>query len=158
MSLVSTLKKYKEVLLYGASLAILLLLLRWFEFRFVVLNNSLDMYIGLTALLFMGLGIWLSQKLAKPKKEIIVIERKVPMPPQKEFVCNEAESERLGLSKRELEVLQLMSEGMSNAEIAESLFVSLNTVKTHSSKIFGKLEVKRRTQAVEMAKRLMLIP
>lgn len=151
------LSKNKEVLLYGASLALLLLLLRWFEFRFLILSHSLEIYAGLIAAVFMGLGIWLAVKLMKPKKETIVIEKEVHIPAQKEFTVNEAELERLGLSKRELEVLQLMSEGLSNAEIAERLFVSLNTVKTHTSKIFEKLEVKRRTQAVEAGKRLGVI-
>lgn len=153
----SFLSKNKEVVLYGASLAILLFLLQWFEFRFLVLSHSLEIYIGLIAAVFMGLGIWLAIKLMKPKKETIIIEKEVYIPAQKEFILNEAALERLGLSRRELEVLQLMSEGLSNAEIAERLFVSLNTVKTHSSKIFEKLEVKRRTQAVEMGKRLGVI-
>ncbi len=153
----SALIKNKEVLLYGACLALLLFLLRWFEFRFLVLSHSMDIYIGLIALVFMGLGIWLALKLAKPKKETIIIEKEVHIPAQKDFTFNEAEAERIGLSKRELEVLQLLSEGLSNAEIAERLFVSLNTIKTHTSKIFEKLEVKRRTQAVEVGKRSGLI-
>ncbi|MEL1243157.1 response regulator transcription factor [Flavobacterium sp. DGU11] len=157
MGLRSALIKNKEVILYGACLALLLFLLRWFEFRFLILSNSLEIYIGLIAVVFMGLGIWVALKLAKPKKETIVIEKEIYIPAQKEFTFNESEAERLGLSKRELEVLQLLSEGLSNAEIAERLFVSLNTIKTHTSKIFEKLEVKRRTQAVEVGKRLGLI-
>ena len=149
--------KNKEIILYGACLAALLLLLRVMEFRFLVLSHSMEVYIGLIALLFMGLGIWLALKIAKPKKETIIIEKEVLIPTPIAFTFNEAEAERLGLSKRELEVLQLLSEGLSNAEIAERLFVSLNTVKTHTSKIFEKLEVKRRTQAVEVGKRLGLI-
>ena len=66
--------------------------------------------------------------------------------------------ETLGLSKREIEVLQLMAEGNSNQEIAAHLFVSLATIKTHISNLFEKMEVKRRTQAIEKAKRLALIP
>jgi ATP/maltotriose-dependent transcriptional regulator MalT len=71
---------------------------------------------------------------------------------------NQKELQNLGLSKREMEVLQLMAEGLSNHEIASRLFVSLNTIKTHSSKVFEKLEVNRRTQAVDKAKKLSLIP
>lgn len=149
--------KNREVIAYGVCLALLLLLLRWLEFRFLVLSHSMEVYIGLIALLFMGLGIWLALKLAKPKKETIIIEKEIHIPAQKEFIFNEAEAERIGLSKRELEVLQLMSQGLSNAELAERLFVSLNTIKTHTSRIFEKLEVKRRTQAVEIGKRLGLI-
>ncbi|KOS04742.1 LuxR family transcriptional regulator [Flavobacterium akiainvivens] len=150
--------KYKNALLYGLSLALLLLLLQWLEFRFLVLSHSMEVYVGFIALLFTGLGVWLALKLAKPKKETIVIEKEVHIPAPTEFTLNQNELERLGISKRELEVLQLMSEGLSNAEIAERLFVSLNTIKTHSSKLFEKLDVKRRTQAVEAAKRLQLIP
>jgi len=147
----------KEVLLYGTSLALLLLLLRWLEFHFLVLNYSLEIYMGLMALLFTGLGIWLALKLAKPKKETIIIEKEVHLPIRKTFSITEA-TDTAGLSKREVEVLQLMAEGLSNAEIAERLFVSVSTIKTHSSKIFEKLDVKRRTQAVEKAKQLNIIP
>ena len=137
---------------------LLLLLLRWLEFRFLVLNHALDIYIGAIALIFTGLGIWLALKLAKPKTQTIIVEKEVYVQPQEEFVLNEAELEKLAISKRELEVLELMAKGMSNQEIAERLFVSLNTIKTHSGKIFEKLDVKRRTQAVEKAKRLSIIP
>ncbi|MHA3788927.1 response regulator transcription factor [Flavobacterium hauense] len=151
-------KKYKSTLLYGSSLALLLLLLRWLEFRFLVLDQSLDLYIGIIALLFTGLGIWLALKLAKPKTKTVIIEKEVFITPESEFVRNTTELEKLSISKRELEVLELMAKGMSNQEIAGQLFVSLNTIKTHSGKVFEKLEVKRRTQAIEKAKRLSIIP
>ena len=151
-------KKYKNTILYGFSLALLLLLLRWLEFRFLVLDQSLDLYIGIIALLFTGLGIWLTLKLARPKTKTVVIEKEVFITPEAEFVRNESELEKLAISKRELEVLELMAKGMSNQEIAQQLFVSLNTIKTHSGKVFEKLDVKRRTQAVEKAKRLNIIP
>lgn len=152
------LKKYKNTIVYGSSLALLLLLLRWLEFRFLVLDQSLDLYIGIIALLFTGLGIWLALKLSKPKTKTVVIEKQVFITPKSEFVRNTAELEKLAISKRELEVLELMAKGMSNQEIAGQLFVSLNTIKTHSGKVFEKLDVKRRTQAVEKAKRLHIIP
>jgi DNA-binding CsgD family transcriptional regulator len=155
--MLSAIKKYKSILLYGSSLALLLILLRWLEFRFLVLNHALDLYIGAIALIFTGLGIWLALKLAKPKTQTIIVEKEVFIKPEAEFILNEDELEKLGMSKRELEVLQLMAKGMSNQEIAEQLFVSLNTIKTHSSKVFEKLDVKRRTQAVEKAKRLSII-
>ena len=154
----SAIIRNKNIILYGSSLALLLLLLRWLEFRFLVLNHALDIYIGAIALIFTGLGIWLALKLAKPKTQTIIVEKEVYVKPQEEFVLNEAELEKLAISKRELEVLELMAKGMSNQEIAERLFVSLNTIKTHSGKIFEKLDVKRRTQAVEKAKRLSIIP
>jgi len=154
--MLSALVKNKWMILYGSGLALLLFLLRWLELRFIILNHALDIYIGAIALIFTGLGIWLALKLAKPKTQTVIIEKEIYRTAD-EFIINEAELERLAISRRELEVLQLMAEGLSNGEIAERLFVSLNTVKTHSSKIFEKLDVKRRTQAVEKAKRLGLI-
>ncbi|QEE51234.1 DNA-binding response regulator [Flavobacterium alkalisoli] len=152
------LKKHKDLTLYSSSLALLLLLLRWLEFRFLVLSTSLDIYIGIIAAVFMGLGIWLALKLFKPKAKTIVVEKEVYITPTPEFVLNQNELDNLNLTARELEVLELMAKGMSNKEIADQLFVSLNTIKTHSGKLFEKMEVKRRTQAVEKAKRLSIIP
>lgn len=149
--------KYKWIILYGSSLALLLLLLRGLELFVLFSPQSQDIYIGLIALLFTGLGIWLAMKLAKPKTETIIVEKPIYVSTNNDFTPNEAEIENLSISKRELEVIQLMAEGLSNKEIAEKLFVSLNTVKTHSSKIFEKLDVKRRTQAVEKAKKSGII-
>lgn len=148
--------KYKSILLYGICLALLLFLMRILEYRYLIISNAQEIYTGFIALIFTGLGIWLALKLAKPKKETVVIEKEV-------FITAEQQQPNLtmafthNLSKRETEVLALMGKGLSNAEIADQLFVSLNTVKTHSSKIFEKLEVKRRTQAVEKAKQLSII-
>ena len=152
----SALVKNKWMIVYGSGLALLLFLLRWLELRFIILDHALDIYVGAIALIFTGLGIWLALKLAKPKTQTVIVEKEIYRTAD-EFVLNETELEKLGLSKRELEVLQHMAEGLSNSEIAEKLFVSLNTVKTHSSKIFEKLDVKRRTQAVEKAKRIGII-
>jgi len=150
--------KYKMALAYGAGLAILLFLLKWLELRFVIFDHAMEIYIGGIALLFTGLGIWLALKLTKPKVQTVIVEKEIYIDALPVFVFNEAEMIKLGLSKRELEVLQLMAEGLSNGEIAERLYVSLNTIKTHTSRLFEKLDVKRRTQAVELAKRLSLIP
>jgi two-component system, NarL family, response regulator LiaR len=150
--------KNKVIILYGCSLALLLFLLKWLEYRYIIASFSFEIYISLIALLFMILGIWLALKLSKPKIKTLIIEKEVFITTTSDFVFNETELNKLGISKRELEVLQLMSEGYSNIEISEKLFVSLNTIKTHSSKLFEKLEVKRRTQAIEKAKRLSLIP
>lgn len=148
----------KGVLIYGISLALLLLLLKWLELRFVIFDHAFEIYAGAIAIIFTGLGIWLAYKLTKPKVETIVVEKEVYINNTDEFVLNEKEMANLGISRRELEVLQLMAEGLSNDEIAGRLFVSLNTIKTHTSKLFEKLDVKRRTQAIEKAKRLSLIP
>lgn len=144
------------LILYGAILSVLLLLLKWLEFRFLILHNSIDIYIGLIALIFTLLGIWLAQKLASPKVKIV--EKEVYVNKAQNFVPDESTVEKMGLSKRELEVLTLMAEGWSNQEIAEKLFVSLNTIKTHASRIFEKMDVKRRTQAIEKAQKSGLIP
>ncbi|THU34183.1 DNA-binding response regulator [Niastella caeni] len=150
--------KYKHTIGYGISLAILLFILKWLQFRFVIIDHALEIYIGAIAVIFTALGIWLALKLARPKIETVVVEKEVYITPANDFATNDEELARLGLSKRELEVLQLIAEGLSNQEIAARLYVSLNTIKTHSSRIFEKLDVKRRTQAIEKAKRLNLIP
>ena len=147
----------KGILIYGTSLALLLFLLRWLELRFIIFDHAFEIYIGAIALIFTGLGIWLALKLTRPKVKTIVVEKEVYINNTGDFVLNEKEMASLGLSKRELEVLELMAAGLSNDEIAGRLFVSLNTIKTHTSKLFEKLDVKRRTQAIEKAKRLSLI-
>ena len=152
------LRKNKTNLLYGALLGTLLFLLNWLELRFMIFDHSVEIYIGAIAIIFTLLGIWLAIKLIKPKVETVVVEKYLYTDPNTPFAINEDALNKLGISKRELEVLQLMAEGLSNQEIAKRLFVSLNTVKTHSSKIFEKMDVQRRTQAVEKAKRLGLIP
>lgn len=150
-------KKYKQVLLYALVFAMLVITLKWLEIRYVLVQNSFEIYAGAIALIFTVLGIWLALKLAKPKVETKIIEKQVFINTD-QFNFNEQAFLSLGLSKRELAVLQLMADGYSNQEIADQLFVSLNTIKTHISRLFEKMEVKRRTQAVELAKKLSLIP
>ena len=148
--------KNKQNILYGLSLGLLLLLMKWLEWRFIVISHAFEIYAVAIALVFTALGIWLAIKLIKPKIETVIVEKQVFA--NADFVLNEAEVNRLRLSARELEVLQLIADGLSNQQIAERLFVSLNTIKTHTSNLFLKMEVERRTQAIEMAKRLGLIP
>jgi len=150
--------RHRLVILYGCCLAALLFLLKWLELRFVIISHAFEIYIGAIALIFTSLGIWLALKLSKPKIRTVLVEKEVYIKDPASFSLNEPEAATLGISKRELEVLQLMSEGLSNQEIAARLFVSLNTIKTHTSNLFVKLDVKRRTQAVEKGKRLSLIP
>jgi len=149
-------RKYIHIIIYGIAMATLLFLLKWLQLRFIIIDHAFEIYIGFIALLFTALGIWLALKLAKPTMHM------VPTPVcaniANEFTVNEVALTQLGISKRELEVLQLIAEGLSNQEMAARLFVSPNTIKTHLSRIFEKLEVKRRTQAVQKAKRLNLIP
>lgn len=152
------LARHRSVLIYGASLATLLFLMKWLEWRFIILDYAVEIYGSALAIIFTALGIWLAAKLMKPKTNTntIFIEKEIIVKTN-DFILDEQELTRLGLSKRELEVLQLMAEGLSNHQIAERLFVSLNTIKTHSGKVFEKLEVQRRTQAVDKAKKLRLI-
>ncbi len=149
--------KRREILLYGLSLAAVLILLKWLETHFIVFNYRLELFIGSISIVFTALGIWLAMKLMKPKVETKIIEKEIFIETSAPKEIDQKEIEKLGISKRELDVLALMATGLSNEEIAEKLFVSLNTVKTHSSNIFLKLDVKRRTQAVEKAKRLNII-
>jgi NarL family two-component system response regulator LiaR len=132
-------------------LAVLIFFLKYIEYRFFVRALSLEFYLGLVAVLFTIVGIWVGLKLTR-KKTIVMAAL------AGEFLVNEEKIKQLGISKREYEVLQLIASGLSNQEIADKLFVSLNTVKTHSSNLFLKLDVKRRTQAIQKAKNLQLIP
>ncbi|WP_431292444.1 response regulator transcription factor [Pedobacter sp. P26] len=129
--------------------------MKWLELRFLIINHAFEIYAGSIAIIFTALGIWLALKLTSPKT--ILIEKQVFIEQPENFILNKTALARLNISKRELEVLQLMSEGLSNQEMAERLFVSLNTIKTHNARLFEKLEVKRRIQAIETAKKLNLI-
>src|SRR6185503_13280802 len=152
------LKKHKATIIYSISLALLIFLLKWLELRFIIFDHSFEIYIGFIAVIFTALGIWLALKLSKPKIETVVVEKEVYVPRNENFILNTSLISQLELNKRELEILNLMAQGHSNQEIAAKLFVSLSTVKTHIQNLFEKLDVKRRTQAVEKAKRLNLIP
>ena len=142
-------------IIYGLCGGLLIAFLKYIEYRFIIIEHSIEIYGGLTAIIFAGVGIWLGLKLTG-KKEVIVV-KEVPVPVSQPFVINESRVRDLGITKRELEILELIAKGMSNREIAEKLFVSENTVKTHSSRLLDKLSAKRRTQAVQIAKEMGLI-
>ena len=144
----------RHILVYGLFGGVLIALLKWSEYRFLVVEHSLEIYGGLVAAIFAAVGIWLGLKLTR--KEVVVKE--VPVHADGPFTINSGKLDELSITARELEVLQLIAEGLSNREIAEKLFVSENTVKTHSSRVFDKLGAKRRTQAVQLAKEFGLIP
>jgi DNA-binding CsgD family transcriptional regulator len=154
-----TRKDLVQLSIYGTCLAILLFLFRWLEIRFVILSHALEIYVGIIALVFTALGIWLALKLIEPKTRTVIVEKPVP-PVQNndEGFVPDAEWLRMsGISTRELEVLELMSRGYSNQEIADKLFVSPNTIKSHSARLFEKLEVNRRVQAIEKGRRMGII-
>jgi DNA-binding CsgD family transcriptional regulator len=149
----------KTVLLYGLLGGVLIAGLKLIEYRYLVVEHSIEVYGGLVALVFAALGIWLGLKLTKHDR-IVVKEVSVPSSsnPSDPFVPNAVRLEQLGITRREFEILGLIASGLSNREIAQKLFVSENTVKTHSSRLFDKLDAKRRTQAVQRAKEAGLIP
>lgn len=140
--------RWSTMVLYGLVLAAVVATLKYVEYRFMVKSLSTEVYIGVVAALFTGVGLWLGSKLIAAKKVVEVVPA---------TLVDEQAVRTSGLSARELEVLQLMAEGLSNQQIADKLFVSLPTVKSHSSSLFTKLEVKRRTEAVHRAKSLRII-
>jgi DNA-binding CsgD family transcriptional regulator len=146
----------RDILLYGGCGGLLIVILKLTEYRFLVADHSVEIYVALVAALFAGLGIWLGLTLTREKPATVIKE--VPVQPVDPFVADEARVSQLGITARELEILGLIAAGLSNREIAGRLFVSENTVKTHSSRLFDKLGAKRRTQAVQIGKTSRLIP
>ena len=148
----------KTILVYGLLGGVLIAGLRLIEYRYLVVEHSIEVYGGLVALLFSALGIWLGLRLTGRRDRIVVREVPIAAPVAGPFVPDAARLEQLGITPRELQILELIAAGMSTREIAEKLFVSENTVKTHSSRLFEKLDARRRTQAVQRAKEAGLIP
>jgi NarL family two-component system response regulator LiaR len=150
----------KHVLLYGLVGGILVVALRLIEYRYLVIDHSIEIYGALIASVFAAVGIWLGLRLTRARTRVVetVVVREVPVPVPTPFVRNEAAVETLGITPRELEILELIAAGLSTKEIAERIFVSENTVKTHASRLFDKLGAKRRTQAVQLGKERGLIP
>ena len=154
----------KTVLLYGVLGGVLIAALKLVEYRYLVIEHSVEIYGGIVALIFASLGIWLGLKLTRPRETIIErevpvpVEVRVPVPVAGPFRRDETRLEQLGITPRELEILEAIAAGLSTREIAERLFVSENTVKTHTARLFDKLSARRRTQAVQRAKEEGLIP
>jgi two-component system, NarL family, response regulator LiaR len=138
----------RSIFLYGVAMAVLVGILKFAEYRFYVRDLSLELYLGTVAVLFVVLGVWVGRRLTRVK--VIV--------PSNEFRRNEVEMEKLGITRREYEVLGLIAQGLSNKEIADKLFVSTSTIKSHTSNLFLKLDASRRTQALQRAKELQIIP
>src|ERR1700728_3894079 len=127
----------RHVLIYGLIGGILIAALKWTEYRFLVIEHSIEIYGGLIAATFAVLGIWLGLKLTGKQKTIVVKE--VPIPAGGPFIADERKREDLHITRRELEILELIARGLSNREIAGELFVSESTVKTHLSRVFDRL-------------------
>lgn len=145
----------RSVLVYGASAGVLIAVLRFVDYRFLIVEHSIEIYGAIIAALFAAVGIWFGLSITKEKVVVKHVEVSVPAGP---FVLNQARADELTLTPREIEVLGLMAEGLSNKEMAGRLFVSENTVKTHCSRAFDKLGASRRTQAVQAGKQAGLIP
>lgn len=146
----------KHVLLYGLLGGLLIAGLKLIEYRWLVVEHSVEIYGALVAAVFAAFGIWLGLRLTRPKETVVVREVLVEAPAN--FTRDDRKLESLGITPRELEILELIAQGLSNREIAERVNVSENTVKTHSSRVFLKLGARRRTQAVQLGKELRLIP
>jgi DNA-binding CsgD family transcriptional regulator len=146
----------RDVLIYGICGGLLIAALKLTEYRFLVVEHSVEIYGGLIAALFAGLGIWLGLTLTQKKPKVII--EQIAVPAAGPFIVDQTRVSKLGITPRELEILGLIATGLSNREIAARLFVSENTVKTHSSRLFEKLDAKRRTQAVQLGKAARLIP
>ena len=139
----------RTIIIYGLSMAALLGLLKYLEYSFVVRDIPFEFYVGVIAVMFTILGVWVGRRLTR----VTYVTS-----PSSDFELDDAALKRLGISKREYEVLELIAGGLSNQEIAEKLFVSTSTVKTHTSNLFAKLDARRRTQAIQKAKELRLLP
>jgi DNA-binding CsgD family transcriptional regulator len=149
--------KRKHLILYGAALAVLVFFMKWLQWKFLITDNAMDIYIGMIALLFTGLGIWVAMQLTTPKVKTIVVEKEVTGMQSDASTIDIAVLENLQLTNREYEVLLLLCTGHSNTEIANQLFLSLSTIKTHVSNLYTKLDVKSRVQAIDKAKRLKIV-
>ncbi|WP_456459405.1 response regulator transcription factor [Reichenbachiella sp.] len=135
----------KSAVFIGLSVGLLLTLLNALDYFHLVRVLSFEFYAAGVGLLFMALGIWAGIKLSGSKKELAAPQVSIE------------NGKKINLSDRELDVLVELNNGLSNQEIADKLFVSLNTVKTHISNLYLKLHAKRRTQALAKAKELRIV-
>jgi ATP/maltotriose-dependent transcriptional regulator MalT len=156
MNVASTWRRGRPILVFGAAGGLLAASLRFIEYRFLILEHSVAIYGALVALIFAAVGIRLGLTLTKTREVTVIKE--VPVPAPSTFVRNDTQVAALRLTPRELEILEQIAGGKSTREIAATLFVSENTVKTHASRVYDKLGVSRRTQAVQEARRLGLLP
>jgi ATP/maltotriose-dependent transcriptional regulator MalT len=158
----------RHVLIFGVVGGLLIAALQYTEYRFVIIEHSVELYGALVAILFAAFGIWLGLRITRSRETVretiretvVVREVLVPAEPRalSPFAPNTARQQTLGITARELEILALVARGLSNREIATQLFVSENTVKTHCARAFDKLGAARRTQAVQRGKELGLLP
>ncbi len=154
----------RHVLIFGLVGGLLIAALQYTQYRFIVIEHSLEIYGALVAILFSAFGIWLGLRLTRGREIVreTVVVREVLVPSEVRapgpFSPDRTQQKTLGITERELEVLALVAGGFSNREIAAQLFVSENTIKTHCARAFDKLGASRRTQAVQRGKQLGLLP
>jgi DNA-binding CsgD family transcriptional regulator len=156
----------RHVLIFGVVGGLLIAILQYTEYRFVIIEHSVELYSALVAILFAAFGIWLGLRITRSRdtvhetirETVVVREVLVPAEAPAPFAPNTARQQTLGITAREFEILTLVAGGFSNREIATQLFVSENTVKTHCARAFDKLGAARRTQAVQRGKELGLLP
>jgi two-component system, NarL family, response regulator LiaR len=153
----TVIKDFKHIILYSFILAVFVFILKWLQWKYFIADHSVELYIGAVALIFTLLGIWIAYSIIKPKTEPIIVEKEVLVFSSTEVYFDEAQFNKLNLTSRENEVLQLLVKSYSNSEIAEALFLSVSTIKTHVSNLFIKLDVTSRLKAIEKAKQLNII-
>ena len=150
-------KGIRHIILYGLAMASLILGLKWLQWNFLIVENAIDIYIGIIAVVFTILGVWIASQLIKPKTQTVFVEKEIIVHQPKKFVLNQAGLESLQLTKREYQILQLIVQGYNNAEIASKLFLSISTIKTHVSNLYTKMNVKNRYKAIVMAKKMEIV-
>ena len=150
-------KKYRSIIIFGLILALLLFVMKILEYRYFIGSLETELYTTGVAAFFTIIGIWLGINLLKPKKvvEKVVEIVEVPSTPQSEI--DQEKLTTFGFNDREYEILKLISEGLTNKEIGERLFIAVPTVKTHTSNLYSKLDVNSRTQAIHKAQNLNII-
>jgi len=147
-------KGSQHILLYGIAAASLIFGLKYLQWQFLMRDNAIDTYMGLSSLVFTLLGAWIAVQLMPAKRQTV----KENKPPNAQtFNINEAALVPLELSAREDQILRLLVQGCSNAEIADELCLSLSTIKTHVSRLYAKLHVNSRFQAMALAKKLNIL-
>lgn len=150
-------KEFQHIILYGIILGAFVFVLKWLQWKYFVADHSVEIYVGMVALLFTGLGIWIAHKLIQPQSREVIVEREVFVQAHAESSFDEEAWKQLGLTTREDEVLQLLVRGYSNAEIARTLYLSVSTVKTHVYNLYQKMEVSSRIKAIDKARELRII-
>lgn len=147
----------KHIMLYGFATASLIFGLKWLQWNFLIMENAIDIYIGLIAIIFTMLGAWIASQLIKPKTQTVFVEKQIIINQPKEFILNQTGLKKLNLTNREYQILKLIVQGYSNSDIADTLFLSLSTIKTHVSNLYTKMNVKSRFQAITVAKKMKIV-